>query len=358
MKNLLVKALCLNTLALLSIVFGRQANLLAQDYSFSQYQPLGAAFNPAAVAPSPYDGRAYLAHRSQWLAAAVPYSATLAGAEIRRDIRYKWLPNLGLGFMLIDDNLGQNALRNNWVMLSSNTYRYLDPARKHRLTFGISAGVRIIRIGANEFVYENQFNTETQKFDPRNRSGEVFANNQQMRWQMNSGIAYQWQVNDKLMIGASGAFMNLNRPSEQFSTLPIEVASRQSYRWVATFEAIYVLAPGLAVEPSLFLNRQGRAGEWVYGSWFNFNGRDENRNKLQLMPGIFLRHGNSVIPGIKLRYKSWEAAATYDAVFGNLNSVNTQPLLGGGLGTIEFSVQYLILNRLKIKSYPKPCNTI
>lgn len=332
--------------------------LHAQDYTFSQYQPLAAAFNPAAVALAPHDGRAYLAHRSQWLAAAVPYAATLAGAEVRRDLKYHWLPNLGLGFMLIDDNLGQSALRNNWLMLSGNTFRYFDAARKHKITFGLSTGVRLMRIGANDFVFENQFNTVTQTFERSRASGEVFANNQMLRWQLNSGLSYQWQVNDKFILTTSGAFMNVNRPSEKFSTLPGVAGLKQQHRWVATLEAVYAISSHFLIEPSLFLNRQGSAGEWLYGSWFNLNGRDAERLKLQLIPGVFFRDGNAVIPGLKVRYISWEAAVTYDAVYGNINKVNTQPLIGGGLGTLEFSIQYLLLNRLKIKSYPKPCSTI
>ncbi len=337
-----------------------QTFVKAQDYTFSQSGLLGMAFNPSQAGRHPGDAKATLAHRSQWLAADLPYQSTFLSFEWNKPVRFKGWENVGLGALVLDDNLGQGILRNTWIQGGASASRFLDAGRRHELRVGVGICLSTRKLNNNSFLFENQFNTDLNDFDTGLNSGEIFDGQRQVYFQLHTGLTYQFAISHRAVLELQAATMGLNKRSDRLSQLPESQSAYQKIRTVFSASLRYALLPGFSLEPYMFHNRQGRASEWVVGSWFSFSNKSNSKQRIYVAPGAFVRTNDAFIGGVRFQYQAIQATVTYDATYSKVNNANTRYLSGtGGLGSMELSLVYLLNYRFRGYSrYPVPCQTI
>lgn len=327
------------TIALLAA--GRYAG--AQEFTFSQAGLLRNALNPARVADMPEEGRASLAYRNQWYSADQPYSTLFASAEGAYRLRSEGpLRRLGGQLSFADDNLARGTIRTQWVQLAGSYTQSLDVARRHQLSVGLGLALQMRSLNAGALTFDNQFSSQTLGFDPTMASGESFGTQRQGFVQASAGLAYRFFASERLALRADVAFLGINSLRESFSTLGTYNGFTQKRRLSGTLSARYQTQGRLVLEPLVYYNRQGPAYESLAGLWVLWAQSPYARKNMLIGPGLFVRPGDAVIPGVRIEYDRLSAAATYDATYSRARAAaRANNLLGlGGLGALELSLQY------------------
>ena len=150
---------------LISMLVFSAMSYAQQELQVSQYMFNGMFLNPAYAGTHPY-WSASLLHRSQWL--NFPGAPQTNMLSVDGPIRGK---NMGLGFMVINDNIGLNRFND---ISAAYSYRIATDSKGGNLSFGLRAGVRNSMFNASQLqnipdagdpLYNGNQSTWTPKFD-------------------------------------------------------------------------------------------------------------------------------------------------------------------------------------------------
>lgn len=327
----------------------------AQDFTFSQSSQLRQITNPARIGSFREDIRVSGGYRNQWYASGNPYQVINLNAEVNFFKNPLNLDKIGTMLGVVQDEMGNGALRTTYVSGGVSVFKTLDAIKRHQVSLGLQGSMQMRQLNPGSFTYNNQFDPIERAFDGNLTSGEVYGNKKQTFFQLSMGAAYYFQASELLKIQLNGSFIGLNSLQESFSTLPDLGNSTQKKRFTVGLEVSNKFSDRLSIEPSVYFNKQGPAQEIVAGSWVSFR-----PGKIRVSPGLFYRINDAVIPAVKFEKDRWTAALSYDVTHTGVTAANNKDkLIGlGGFGALEFTVSYRgIFRKITGSKMAIPCRT-
>lgn len=149
----------------------------SQDIHFSQYYASPLTLNPSLTGLINGDFRVAGIARGQWFSistkgAVSPYSTYALSYD--HSLLRKKLKNhgLGVGFMAYSDEAGDGSLTTQVLMGSIAYHLALDRYGRHRISLGIQGGIVSMRLFQHDLVFEEQWDSGLNTFNPLLYNGE------------------------------------------------------------------------------------------------------------------------------------------------------------------------------------------
>lgn len=330
---------------LLNILFiiGCATATLAQDIHFSQFNSSYLNLNPALTGSFDGDYRFNGNFKNQWSSVSEPYRTISFSAEAKSIV--KKIPALHLGILVFNDEAGVGGLQTTHANLSA-AYSYgLNKDSTLILKGGVQLGYAGRSINFDNFTFDNQYNGR--RFDPTLDKGENFDQSSFGDFNINSGIAaeYQYDVRKVYTIGFSA--FNLSSPNQSFqgSNIPLDI------RTTLNLSGDHIISEKMDIMPSILFSRQGKFNEVLIGSNLRYRFNGVNYLKKNLYGGIWYRNQDAIIVSAGLDYFQWNVGLSYDV---NISDLETASNNRGGL---EIAITYIFSDfKPKIRRY-KVCPT-
>lgn len=315
----------------LLILLTAATDALAQDIHFSQFFETPLLRNPALAGIFSGDVRVQLVYRNQWNSVTVPYQTGSLNAEYKLPIG-KGNDFLTIAAQVLYDKAGTVSLTSTHLSPALNYHKSLSTDRNMYLSLGVMGGLVQRRIDRSKITTNSQY--DGTGYNGNMADGENFTRTGYSYFDGSVGMSFNTQLGESednnLFLGA--AYHHFNKaPSISFYGNP---ASEMTPKWVGSAG----LRMGLN-ETSYFTlqadySKQGPYTEMVGGALYSWKLGDAEDPKYLLHAGAFLRWKDALIPVVKIEFKPFAIAASYDA--------NISPLSGAsrGMGGFEFSLTY------------------
>lgn len=323
----------------------------AQDFHFSQFFNAPVIVNPALTGKYSEDFRLSLIHRSQWKQINTPYTTSAVSGDINFVKLPVSLDKVGLGFYLMNDELGDGIFKNQSAMLSIAVHKAIDPFKRHVISGGLQGGYIRKNVDKSGLTFRDQIeNFETTSNPTRDgvMSGVNFG-----YLSFNAGVSWSYSVNDKLNVYSGASVSNANTPKER---LFITEHSNLRRRYFLTFGGKYQLTDKVAILPSLMYMTQSRARDFNLGTtlMYFFN----EKKDVAIQGGIYYRATDASILYGGLKIKNYHVAISYDASVSGLRKVRENMDVNDNVrvGAFEISISYVgFLKRAIPNDLTIPC---
>jgi type IX secretion system PorP/SprF family membrane protein len=335
---------------LLLIAFTTTAISSAQDIHFSQFMQSPLNLNPAQTGN--FDGayRFVGNFRRQWSSVTIPYQTFGLSADAKNFLRKK---NINAGTSLYYDKTGDSHFSTlQFNLAGSYTIKLNKPATEF-LFIGIQSGFTQRRIDYSNLTFDNQFNGFV--YDPNIPSVETFENDGRIYLNLNAGINWVKNFEERKSVSAGIALFNLTKPPQSFfGNDQIRLDRRLSFNLTGQGK----LTDKFDLLPSILFMAQGTYRELILGTSIKYimtDNRNHYRNTSNhvyraLYAGFWARTRDAGFVAIGMDYDQWYVGLSYDINFSNLRPASL------GRGGFEVSVIYIIRDvlpkRLKYKVCP------
>lgn len=320
------------------------SKLNAQDIHYSQFQGAPMNLSPGLTGVFQGDTRFMGNYRSQWSNVPVDYLTFTGFTDfkfIRRSDRNGFF---AAGAFINYDQAGYSRL--NLVNLGLSGSYTQRISEKVFATAGLQVGVAQRSFQTEELTYDNQFDSDRQRFDPTLPSRENFDRTSNVYGDFSAGLNLRFQAkqNDVLVdrldkrtkVDVGAGLFHLNRPDQSFlDDDPALLSVRISTYALGTvmvsnnFDVVF----GATAQ----FQKPYREAVGMLGGQFHIN-RSLGK-QLSFLSGLGYRFqsiSDAVIPTIGVTYNTWKVGISYDI---NISEFNLATRRRGGP---EISVQYLI----------------
>ncbi len=285
--------------------------VMAQDIHFSQFYASPMNLNPGLAGQFNGDYRLAANHRTQWRSVTKPYSTTGGSADARQPLDLK---NLGAGLSMYNDKAGDSKLNTLQMNLAVSYLKHVSKDSLHSLSFGIQTGLTHRNIRYDELSFDAQFNNGI--YSPAAATGENFVRDSRTYLNLNVGLAWFWQIDDRKTISAGVAAHNLSRPKQSFYNDP---ETMLDMRWTAHATAEWPISEKIDIMPAILFMAQGPHQQFTLGG--------VGRYTLKNFPGIYRAvylgwHGRTQDAGFLtagVEIDNWNIGVSYDINFSTLN---------------------------------------
>jgi len=311
----------------------------SQDHHFSQYDMSLQYLNPALTGMTidePYAWRANTIYRSQWRSiASKPFTNQL----MAYDMPFK--KSIGLGGYILNNRAGAGQLNTLNVMLSGAYEITIDKTNKHNLFGGLQIGIFHRSLNADNLLFDSQYSTSSNSYDPSINSGENISNKSIVRFDANLGFYYKYNDKQK-KVSPHGGF-SLFRVAMPNESLTGEM-NRLPIRWLFTGGCDYKANEKLTISPNLMFMTQAKVNDIVLSSLFDY--KFEN-SKYSAICGLGYRYKDAVIVRGGLKFGRNIFSISYDL---NVSSLKTYTHMRGGfeIGVIYINDKPKNLSRMKM----------
>lgn len=308
-------------------------NGFAQDIHLSQFFEAPLWRNPSLAGIFEGDIRAQGVYRTQWGSVTVPYRTGSFNTEYKRPIgNANDFITIGAQFMF--DVAGTTDFKTTHVLPAVNYHKSLSENRNTYLSLGFMGGAVQRSIDRSKITTNSQF--DGMGYNPMLNINESLVNYNRIYADASVGLSLSTNIgsqeNNHLFVGA--AYHHFNRPSNSFYRDP---AIELNPKWV------YSMGLRLGVTPTNYLNvqadysRQGSYSEVLAGGMFGFalSGYDFTESDYNLHLGAFIRWKDAIIPTLKLDFKPFSTAISYDINVSRLRTASQ------GRGGFEVSLSYI-----------------
>ena len=297
----------------------------SQDIHFSQFHETPVYRNPALAGIMQGDIRVQAVYRSQWNDIVNAYRTGSFNVE------YKTKPGRGddyltLGLQAYYDKAGTTNLTTTIVMPVLNYHKSLSAYRSQYLSAAFMGGFVQRRFDRSRMTTNNQYET--------GQDGENLQTSGYSYWDGSAGLSYNMQIGENpennLVLGA--AYHHFNKPANSFFSASSIVLDPK-----LVFNADVKMALNEYATITWYSDflRQGSYSEFIGGLLYGMKiGPLVDEPDYILYGGAFLRWQDAIIPTIKLDYRSFAVAFSYDV---NISKLATRSI---GRGGFEFSVSY------------------
>ncbi|MEP6615473.1 MAG: PorP/SprF family type IX secretion system membrane protein [Ginsengibacter sp.] len=317
---------------LLALFFGLSSIFsFGQDIHFSQFSETPLLRNPALAGIFSGDLRIQGVYRNQWNSVTVPYQTGSLNAEYKLHIGHTD-DFLTMGGEILYDKAGTVALTATHILPVINYHKSLSAEKNMYLSLGFMGGLVQRKLDRSKVTTNSQFNGND--YDGSLPDGETFPGNGYSYFDGSAGMSFNSQIgqnqDDNIFIGA--AYHHFNKAArvsfyanDQVEMIPKWVLSA-GVRWgvneysYVTFHADY--------------SKQGASQETIGGGLYSYKLDDPTDPKYVFHAGAFLRWKDAVIPVVKMEYKPFTIALSYDM---NLSQLKTA---SQGRGGFEMSIAY------------------
>lgn len=317
----------------------------SQDIHFSQYYASPLSLNPSLTGLINGDFRVAGIARGQWFSiptagSVSPYSTYALSYDHSLFRKKLKTSGLGVGFMAYSDEAGDGSLTTQALFGSVAYHLALDRYGRHRLSLGVQGGIVFMRIFGNDLVFEEQWDSGLNTFNPLLYNGENFTQaggQPEMYGDVNAGMTFSSMPSTKFAYYLGFALNHIATPTISFLG---DTDNKLGRRYIAHAGARWKTSKYFKVLPTVLYMTQTEAQQLNIGSAFEYEFGD---NVYGFIGGFTRLVGNldggmdndAVIFTIGAEAFNTRVGVSYD--------FNTSKLRGAtkSIGAAEISVVYI-----------------
>ncbi|CAN5482949.1 hypothetical protein BH10BAC3_BH10BAC3_15430 [soil metagenome] len=304
----------------------------SQDIHLSQFFEAPLWRNPSLAGIFTGDLRFQGVYRSQWASVTVPYKTGSFNGEYKMPVG-GGNDFLTIGGQIMYDRAGTTNFTTTHLLPALNFHKSLSDQKNAYLSLGFMGGFVQRSIDPSKITTNSQW--DGSGYNSTLSINESLANYNAKYGDASVGMSFNSGIGsseyDNFFVGV--AYHHFNRPKNSFYHDPVIDLNA---KWV------YSLGVRFGITPSTYLtiqadhSNQGRYNETLAGAMIGvaLQGYDFNESKYNLHVGGFLRWGDAFIPVIKMDYKPFSVALSYDVNISQLKSASQSR------GGFELSISY------------------
>ncbi len=297
----------------------------AQDKHFSQFTASPLTINPALAGMINGDYRISGIYRSQWSSVTNhPYKTITAGADMAF-LKNKLGENfMGGGIVFYSDIAGDSEYGTNNVQLTGTFHKALGKESQQYISLAVKGGLVQRKINYANLKFGNQYNGE--QFDPSRSHRENFSSTRSnyMFGDISAGLLWTYKHSDNINLYTGAMLAHLNRPNQ--THYPNESA-RLPRKFTGIAGGQFTLSKQWRLIPSMMYIYQGKAQEFNFGSYLNFQNQALKSREVTIYGGLWYRWNDAFIPAVKIDYKQYTMGFSYDI---NISELRTASKYQGG----------------------------
>lgn len=306
----------------------------SQDIHFSQFFEAPLLRNPSLAGIFNGDLRFQMVYRNQWASVTVPYKTGSFNTEYKMPIGSA-NDFLTVGGQVVYDKAGSTNFQTVQVLPALNYHKALSGVKNRYLSAGFMAGYVNRSIDPSKVTTNNQY--DGSGYNPALSNGEPLVNYSLGYWDGSAGVSFNSEfgnsesINNNFFIGI--AYHHFNRPKNSFYKTPgVELNAK----WVYSMGLRFTLNDKNYYTVNIDYSSQGSYKETIAGVMGTFALDDDIENgKYNLSFGAFIRWKDALIPVIKLDYKPFSIAFSYDVNMSQLKTASQ------GRGGFELSLTHV-----------------
>ena len=319
---------------LVILCLGISSQTKSQDIHFSQFFEAPLLRNPSLAGIFTGDLRFQAVFRRQWASVTTPYQTGSFNGE------YKMPIGMGDDFLTVGgqfvyDKAGSTDFKTLQVLPAINFHKSLSGLKNRYFSVGFMGGYVSRSIDRSKITTNSQF--DGSGYNPSLSNGETLVNYSLGYWDGSAGISFNTglgdedNTNNNMFIGLG--YHHFHRPKNSFYRNPgIELDPKI----VASFGIRFSLNDRSYFTLQADYSKQASYTETIGGLMYTVSLDDDLENSTyDLSVGALLRWKDAMIPMIKLDYKPFAIAFSYD--------VNTSLLrtASQGRGGFELSITHV-----------------
>jgi type IX secretion system PorP/SprF family membrane protein len=289
--------------------------------------------NPSLAGIFQGDFRAQGVYRTQWGSVTVPYRTGSFNTEYKMPIGDA-NDFLTIGGQIMYDVAGTTSFKTTHVLPVINYHKSLSGDKNTYLSLGFMGGIVQRSIDRSKITTNSQY--DGTGYNPTLDINESLTDYNRTYGDASVGLSFNSGFGDSeydnYFIGV--AYHHFNRPTNSFYRDPsIEL----NPKWVYSFGLRFGITPQAYLNVQADHTQQGTYNETLAGGLVGFalNGYDFTESTYSLHLGAFMRWKDAIIPVVKLDFKPFSAAFSYDI---NTSSLRTA---SQGRGGFELSLSYI-----------------
>jgi len=306
----------------------------SQDIHFSQFFEAPLLRNPSLAGIFNGDLRFQAVFRRQWAAVTTPYQTGSFNGEYKMPIGMGE-DYLTIGGQFVYDKAGTTDFKTLQVLPAINFHKSLSGLKNRYLSVGFMGGYVSRSIDRSKVTTNSQF--DGSGYNPSLATGETLINYSLGYWDGSAGISFNTglgdddNVNNNLFIGLG--YHHFHRPKNSFYRSPgIELDPK----WVASAGIRFSLNERSYFTLQADYSKQNSYTEIIGGLMYTVSlDNDLENSQYEISVGGLLRWKDAMIPVLKLDYKPFAVALSYDI---NTSLLKTASM---GRGGFELSITHV-----------------
>lgn len=299
----------------------------AQDIHFSQFYETSILRNPSLTGIFASDYKLTATYRNQWSSISKPFQTAVVSGEFRKP-----MGNMGdflsIGLLGYYDRAGSIDLQTISVYPAVNYNKILNEEHSTYLSVGFTGGYIQRSFNPDKATFNNQYIGD--QYSASNPSGETLPNPKLNYWDMGAGVTYSGNTgmnnSTSYTIGAAG--YHFTKPKTSFyNNAGISLDMRLNVNGSVTKQLNEIFS----VQCHANYVNQGSYNELLAGGLVGWNKKDEGYTSgpilFAIYGGVFMRLNDALIPVVKVRYRDYNFAFSYD---GNLSKLHIASNVRGG----------------------------
>lgn len=296
---------------------------MAQDPHFSQFFASPLTLNPAFTGKFNGTYRVAGNHRNQWPEINNAFITSTAAIDFHvMPNKVKYNDMWGLGFMFLNDNSANSAVKFTYASVSTAFHKGLDEDGNNQLGIGVQATYSNISIGTEGLKFEDQLSTSGFTLvsdDPYSK-----INLQSSYFDLNAGVLFNGSSSEKNNYYAGISMYHINRPKQKFYQSDYVLNERIT----AQAGYYYMFSDNMGFHLSGLYSKQGKASETLVGGALQFRLDKYAEKPTSFYAGSWLRFGDAFIPYIGVEFTNTRIGLSYDV---NTSSLKTASINKGGI---------------------------
>ncbi len=299
----------------------------AQDVHLSQFFEAPLLRNPSLAGLFSGDVRVQGVYRTQWQSVTVPYVTQSINAEYKMPLSNHGNDYLTAGIQILHDKAGTTDLTTTNLYPTLNYHKALSADKSTYLSMGFMGGYVQRSIDRSKMTTDNSYN--------HGSDGETFAASKYGYLDGSAGMSFNSTlgVDQQTTYFLGLAYHHFNHPRSSFYKLyDVLIAPK----WVASGGIKFPIDETSYLTLEGDYTKQASNAEIVGGAMYSRKiGTDYDDPLYIIHFGGYVRYKDAFIPVVKIDYKPFAIAISYDV---NTSALKTASQSRGGF---ELSVSYL-----------------
>jgi type IX secretion system PorP/SprF family membrane protein len=306
----------------------------AQDIHFSQFYETSILRNPALTGVFNGDYKVGATYRQQWNSISKPFQTGMVSAEMRFAMNNKEVSDyFTFGLLSYFDKAGSAGQQTITVYPSINFNKSLEDNNNSYLSVGFTGGYVQRSVDPTKMTFDNQY--QGNHYDPANGTGESITKPSFSYWDLGAGICFSSSTGSDSRYGityyAGVSGYHFTQPTTSYFNNDMV---RLGMKWNGTAGMSMALNETYSLQFHANYMLQGDYSELIAGGLVGWNKLDYNEQvSFALFAGVFYRLQDALIPTVKLRYKDYSIAASYDM---NVSGLSEYSAMRGGYEITAF----------------------
>ena len=314
----------MRTIAFVFLVFICELSF-AQDIHWSQFFNNSLYLSPANSGNFKGNARIISSYREQWKSVTKPFKTF----SFSYDTHLKKNQDVGLGFLLFNDNSGDGKFKTIELQLMPSYRKFLNKDSTQQLTAGLQIAFNHRQFTFPNFYFDEQYNGLN--YDPNAPITEELITSKRNNLSLGTGISYEVIKDKKHSFQFGFSAFNLNQPNQGFYGEKVKRDVRLSLFANATVK----LNEKINVLPSILFQKQGTFRELIFGSQVKYTLKNDAKSYKAISGGIFMRKKDAFFLNFGIGLNNFYVALSYDVNISNLKPASNSR------GGFELNLKYI-----------------